>query len=913
MSYNLRMAIPIPVTKFYIPPLHPGFVNRSRLLLRLNEGLSLGKKLTLISAPAGFGKSSLVSDWIRHCRQPAAWVSLDEGDQDPLRFLTYCCASIKKTSTKIGNDAWSMLQSPQPPAIETIQATLINEISTAPEDFILVLDDYHLVASKAVDEVLAFLLEYLPSQMHIVITTREDPALPIAQLRARDQLTEIHTSDLRFSRSEVKEFLNQTMHLRLSAEEISILETRTEGWVSGLQLAALSMRGQEKVHEFIQTFAGDHRYILDYLGEEILQRQPVDVRNFLLQTSILERLHASLCDAVTCQSGSSARLENLLRDNLFIVPLDDNRHWYRYHHLFGDVLRAHLISEQPNQIPDLHNRASQWYEENNLTSDAVRHALAAQNLKRAADLIERAVPEMRRTRQEALLLGWLHALPGDLFQNRPVLNIHRVWTLLATGKLEGIEKQLKDIEHWLEKPLSRQKEMIIVDQAEFHRLPELIAMYRAAYSMGLGKINDTLKYAQQALDLIDPDDPLGQGAALSLLGLASWTGGDLTGAELSYNQGIVELQQADHLSDAIGCALALADIQMMQGRLHKAMNTYKYGLQLAGEQKAFFLRGAADMYVGMSELYYERNDLVAAKQYLMKGEELGEFAGLPQNRYRWRVAMANIHQAQGNFDDALKLLDAAEQLYIGDFSPNVFPIPARRARVWIKLGKLDEAMSWARESGLSVEDEPKYLQEFSQITLARIVIAQSGKHHAETSLPKVILLLERLLQAAERGGRNRSVLEVLILLSIAHQMTGDPTAAIVSLEHALTLAESEGFVRIFLDEGLRMKMLLREFIKYGNGTDYADKLLLAFEVEKYLDEETPADTSTTLSPLIEPLSQRELDILRLFKTDLSGPEIAEELVIALSTVRTHTKNIYNKLNVKNRRAAVRQAIALGLI
>src|SRR6266853_5438825 len=403
------MPTPILATKLYRPRLRPNVVSRPRLLERLNEGLH--RKLTLIAAPAGFGKTTLVSEWVEGIERPAAWLSLDEGENDPARFLTYLVAALQTIAATIGEGALGVLQSPQPPPSESILTALLNEITTLPDHFVLVLDDYHVIDAKPVDMALAFLVEHLPPQMHLVIATREDPQLPLARLRARGHLTELRATDLRFTASEAAGFLTQVMGLSLSTEDIAALEDRTEGWIAGLQLAALSMQGHPDVPGFIRAFAGDHRYIVDYLVEEVLQRQPEPVRSFLLQTAILDRLHGPLCDAVTGQEEGNARLEALERGNFFVVPLDDKRHWYRYHHLFAEVLSAHLLAEQPDQVATLHRLASEWYEQHGLAADAIRHALAAADFARAADLVELALPAMRRNRQEATVLDWLKALP----------------------------------------------------------------------------------------------------------------------------------------------------------------------------------------------------------------------------------------------------------------------------------------------------------------------------------------------------------------------------------------------------------------------------------------------------------------------------------------------------------------------
>jgi LuxR family maltose regulon positive regulatory protein len=913
-------------------------VARTRLIERLNEGLSAGGKLTLISAPAGFGKTTLVSEWIAGSKSSAAWQSLDEGDSDPTRFLTYLVAALRTVVPNLGEGVLEILQTAQsqPPPIEAILTALLNEITAIPDPFILVLDDYHVIDSRAVDQALTFLVEHLPPQLHLVITTREDPALPIPRLRVRRQLTELRAADLRFIASEAAEFLEQVMDLHLSTEDVAALEDRTEGWIAGLQLAALSMQGHKDVHGFVQAFAGEHRYIVDYLVEEVLQRQPEPVRNFLLQTSILDRLNGPLCDAVignhpeaTGQPGGKARLETLQRGNFFIIPLDDKRHWYRYHHLFGDVLRMHLLTEQPDQVPALHRRASKWYERNGSPADAIRHALAGGDFERAADLIELATPAMARSRQVATLLGWLRSLPDELVRARPVISVAYAHLLLDGGEVDGVEDRLRDAEWWLdataetsERPETIPDEMVVVDQDAFRRIPGAIAIARAGLSLARGDVPGAMTYARRALEVAPGDDLVTRGGAAGFLGLASWTSGDLEAAHRMFADGMGSLQKAGNIPDAVYGATTLAAIRIAQGRLREAMRTYEQALQLAMERgtPGFAVRGTADMHVGMSELEREHNDLHAAEQHLLRSKELGEHTGFPQNRYRWRVAMARIREAQGDLDGALDLLDEAERLYMSDFSPNVHPIAALKARVWVAQGKLRGPLTWAREQGLSPEDDLSYLREFEHITLARILLAQYKSDHDDSSLHEAIGLLERLLQATQEGGRMGSVIEILVLQALAQQALGDTPAALLSLGQALTLAEPEGYVRMFLDEGASMAQLLREAATHKIMPDYTGKLLAGFETERQTSVasaesagKSPLSTPPASQPLIEPLSQRELDVLRLFKTELSGPEIARELVIGLSTVRTHTKSIYTKLNVNNRRAAVKRGIELNLI
>lgn len=963
------MPAPILATKLFIPQPPPQAVFRPRLIERLNESLrqsgGFARKLTLISAPAGFGKTTLVTEWLNQkdtlgetfhpssfAVHPSgvAWLSLDEADSDPTRFLRYLVAAVQTVAPQIGQEVMDIIHPPQPPPIEPILTALLNEISILPDDFVLVLDDYHLIDArlvdvfaggenssfgfaKTVDDALTFLLEHLPPQMHLVITTREDPQLPLPRLRARGQLTELRAADLRFTPLEAAEFLNSVMGLDLSAKEITALEDRTEGWIAGLQLASLAiqgnlavqghvaMQGRQAVSGFVRAFAGDHRYIVDYLVAEVLQRQPEPVRRFLLQTSLLDRLNGPLCDAVTWQTESSVLLEALERGNFFLIPLDDKRHWYRYHHLFADVLRMYLTAEEPGQVAVLHRRASEWYAQNGSASDAIRHALAAEDFERAANLVELEWQAMRRSRQEAALHGWLKALPRELFRVRPVLAVAYAHVILAGGTFEGVEALLRDAEQWLDTTADapteihpKQREMIVVDEESFRRLPGTIALACAGLALARGDVPGTVTYARRAHDLAPEDDHLTRGGAAGFLGLASWRSGDLETAHRTFADGMLSLERAGNIPDAINGATILAAIQIAQGHLRQAMRTYERGLQLAAEHGTPTLMGTADMYVGMSELEREHNDLSAATQHLLQSQEQGEHTGFAQNRYRRRVAMARMREAQGDLHGALDLLDEAERLYMSDFSPDVRSIAALKTRVWIAQGQLDKALGWAREQGLSAEDDLSYLREFKHITLARVLLARYKSDRNEGFLLEAIGLLERLRKAAEEGGRGGSTIEILVLQALAQDLKGDIPAALTPLERALTLAEPEGYVRIFLDEGPSIARLLAEAAVRGIMPDYTAKLLEAFRVEQQGNggrESVP--TSPASRPLVEPLSERELEILRLFKTELSGPEIAQELVIALSTVRTHTQHIYSKLNVTNRRAAVQRAVELNLI
>jgi LuxR family maltose regulon positive regulatory protein len=903
---------PLLETKLYVPRSRRGLVPRPRLSERLDRGTA--SRLTLVSAPAGFGKTTLLTEWLAAAPvSPAgerlvAWLSLDRADNDPVSFWNYVIAALRTVAAGVGERALAFLQAPQPPPIETVLTALLNDLGATAREIVLVLDDYHVIDAGDVQEGMAFLLDHLPPWLHVVIASRADPALPLARWRARGELVETRAAELRFTPEEAAVYLNETMGLQLTARDVAALEGRTEGWIAALQLAALSMQGRDDVAGFIAGFAGDDRYVVDYLAEEVLQRQPDRVQAFLLQTSILDRLSGPLCDAVTGQGGGRAMLEALDRGNLFLVPLDDRRRWYRYHHLFADVLQARLLDERPGQVPDLHRRASVWYERSGEQSVAIGHALAGEDFQRAADLVERAVTAMSQARQEATVRSWLEMIPDEIISVRPVLIVAVAWVLLSDGEFGDVEGRLQDAERWLDAAAgtgagsaAAPAGMVVANEEEYRRLPGTIETYRAALALARGEPLGAIRHARRALELAPAGEHRWRASASGLMAIAFWGSGDLEGAYSAWAECVAGLRRAGHIADIFGCTIAMADIRLTQGRLGAAMRTYEQTLQGVPEPGGPVLRGTADMHVGMSEVYRERDDLPTATRQLLTSQELGEHNGLPQNRYRWRVAMARIRQAEGDLAGALDLLNEAERLYMGDMFPNVRPVPALKARVWIAQGSLGEALGWAHEQGLSADDDLNYLREFEHITLARLLLAQ----RAEPDVHEAARLLERLLLAAEDGDRTGRVIEILVLQALAHQRLGDIPAALACLERAVTLAEPEGYVRIFADEGPPVASLLKALAKQGIARTYVRRLLAAVG-------ETGHD-SPVKQALIEPLSERELDVLRLLGSELDGPAIARELTVSLNTIRTHTKNIYAKLAVTSRRAAVRRAAELGLL
>ncbi|MEP7179158.1 MAG: LuxR C-terminal-related transcriptional regulator, partial [Pseudonocardiales bacterium] len=672
-----------------------------------------------------------------------------------------------------------------------------------------------------------------------------------------------------------------------------------------------SMQGREDASAFIAEFAGDDRYIVDYLTEEVLARQSPDVRQFLLQTSILERLTGPLCDAVTARAGGKATLVALERANLFLAPLDDRRQWYRYHHLFADVLRAHLIEESAAEVDELHRRASTWFEANGDASQAISHALAGSDFGRAAALMEIAMPVMRRERREAELARWVRAIPDEVVQARPVLAIAFVGALAQRSDFGTVAARLSAIElavcpdgdPWPEQPPPG---VIVVDEAGYRSLPASMEMYRAALALARSDLDGTVAHAQQALLLTPADDDLIRASAGALAGLAAWTAGDLDGAHDAYTDTVEVLARVGMLADVLGCCISLGDIRRTQGRLGDALRIYQWALDLAQPKPGMEpLRGTADMHVAMAEVLLERDDIPAAGQHLAVSERLGEYNGLPQNPYRWRLVMARLREVDGDLDGALGLLDEADRAYVADYLPNVRPVPAVRARLWLRRGELGHAVAWANDHHLSAGDELSYLREYEHVTLARLLLARYRVERDDTALIAARTLLERLLAAAEQGARTGTVIEVLALLALAHHGRRDLPAAHAALQHAVTLAQPEGYVRLFADEGPPMAHLLKALLKQSAASGYLRALL---------GSTTGAQRqATTSSGLIDPLSDRELDVLRFLGSDLDGPGIARELSVSLNTLRTHTKNIYAKLGVTSRRAAVHRAHELDLL
>jgi LuxR family maltose regulon positive regulatory protein len=917
------MSTPLLTTKTYMPALRSPRVPRNRLIRELDQRLEHGCAATLISAPAGFGKTTLVTEWLDHVQADAskqnqaqikiAWLSLESSDNELSRFLTYIIAALRQREESDASN-WekvlNLLQSPQPAPIEVILISLINEISEANEQIILVLDDYHLITSQSIHDALTFLLQHLPKSMHLVIATREDPLLPLAALRAKNQLAELRAADLRFTQAETAEFINHVMALDVSKEEIASLEDRTEGWITGLQLAAISMQGVEDTSNFVTSFTGSHRYILDYLIEEVLKRQTKTIRMFLYQTAVLDRLTGSLCDAMTGQKNGRQTLEYLDKSNLFIVALDEERRWYRYHHLFADLLRKQLHQSQPDQVPLLQRQASEWFEQNGFQEMALEHALTAQDYERAADLSEKAWQAMDGSFQSATWLGWVQKLPDHVLRNRPVLNTQYAWALLDSGELEASERKLRDAERWLNDPDDGNTipdapsgKMVVVDEEQFRTLPARIAVVRAQMAQTRGDSGETLKFAERALELT-PENGLLRSQATVILGFSHWASGDLEKAARAMSDWITSMQKMGNIDFTIASTFALAEISIALGRLQEALDAYQRTFELASKHEKEGKRVIAHHHLGIAMLYLEMGNSEKAAFHFQEGEAYGEHSTLVDYRYRQSLAHAQFKQAEGDLEGALDHLTEAEARFVRNFALDIRPVNAQKASVYIRQGQLAKAWDWVNSSGITVDGELSYLREFEYITLARVLIADYRKNREKDFFQQALRLLERLLKAAEKQRRLGSVIEILVLLAMAYQAQNATPQALESLERALTLAEPQGYIRIFVNEGQPMQYLLQEAEKKGISPEYLGKLAAFFGKSK---------RGASNRQLLDPLSKREMDVLRLLATELSGPEIAGELSVSLPTVRTHIQNIYSKLGVNNRRSALRRAAELELL
>ena len=900
-------------TKLHAPGPRPGFVPRPRLADRLDEGL--GRGLVLVCAPAGSGKTALLSGWARCGQRPAAWLSLDAGDNDPARFWRHAVAALDRVCPGIAERVGPLLGPPPPPSFEGLVTALINELAAQPGagEVALVLDDYHLIDSQPVHASLAFLLEHRPPGLHPVLASRADPPLALARLRGRGQLAELRGAELRFTASEAAAMLREAAGADLPDAAVAALTDRTEGWAAGLQLAALSLRGQANVAGFVAAFTGSNRYVLDFLAEEVLERQSEQVRAFLLETSVLERLSGPLCDTVTGRTGSQALLEQVERAGLFLVPLDEVRGWWRYHHLFADLLRARLEQEQPGRVPVLHRNAATWYEQRGLADDAIRHAVVAGEMTWAARLIERHYDAVFFLRGEAATIHrWLAALPEDLVRSRPRLLLGQALMAVLSGRLEAVEPLLDAAERAsagaaaepFEPTAGRARSLLV-------NAPALIALLRSILAQLRGDADATVAFASQALAGSREDEWRLRSDVQECLAVAEWLRGRLAEAERAFGSSIAGWRAADRPTFTAYAGYHLGQIQRAQGRLDAAARTCWQALEITAPPGRPPLPAAGPAYVGLGEVAYQRNELDTALRHVTEGVALCRQFVHTAPLATGLVTLAWIRQASGDPAGALEAIGEAVRAEPGPVGL-LNPVPAQHARLLLAQGDLAGAASWAQEQGLAAGDEPDYPREAGYLVLARVLLAQG--------LPgQALALLDRLHAAAAAQGRAGSVIEAGALRPLALAASGQEAAAVAALAEALTLACPQGYVRVFADEGPPMAALAGRLIAAqrsgqaaaGVPLGYLARLLRAFGSEHAVPDTEPG--TAAVPGIVEPLTSRELEVLGLLAAGRSNQAIAGQLVVTLDTVKKHVSHVLDKLGAANRTEAVARARELDLI
>jgi len=880
------MAAPVLATKLFAPPLRPDLVLRQRLIDQLNAGSQ--RKLILVAAPAGYGKTTLISSWLHETNIPSAWLSLDEDDNDPIRFFQYFISALQRIIPTIAGDLMGMLQEGQ--SFDTPIKLLINEITSHAEPFALVLDDFHVIHSQAVLDMVILLLEHMPPQMHLMLLSRTDPPFPLSRLRVRNEIVDIRADHLRFTLAEIAVFLNEIMGLNLSAGDLAAIEAQTEGWIASLQLAGLSMQGSKDIHAFVTAFAGSHHYIMDYLVEEVLNAQSDKIRSFLLQTSILGRMCALLCNAVVDEGDRDGvdgqeLLEALEQMNLFIIPLDEDRHWYRYHHLFADMLNRRLEHLYPHRLSELHRRASQWYEQSGLIPEAIHHSLAAGDQDRAIQLIEQNGCLLLIRGEVSTLQRWMEAIEPHT-QTRPWMYIFKAWLFALTGYPERVEALLQTAEQLISSPETSIEDRTMQGTIETAR----------AYQANLQ--GDTLlatKHARRALQHLPDVDLVSRSlrtVATSLLGDASSMNGDLEEARQAYSEALRIAQVAGDVHLTIVLNSNIANILIEQGLLREAARIYDETLQMAtrpdGQESVITGR----VYAELSQVSYEWNRLEAAIQQVHHSLALCQQWGNIDQQAISYVMLARLEHVQHQPERAHEAIHLAKQLMEEHHLLPRYSVWVKHAlaRLWIAQGDLEQASRLVQQSGIGIDNEIPYLREPEYLALARVLLAQEDYEAA-------LALSKQLLQKAEATGRMRRVIEVLVLQALIFQGRRDIDQTLTVLERALSLARPEGYVRTFLDEGEQMAKLLHLAKARRIEIEYATELLSAMG-------EAAAGLQVPPQLLAEPLSQRELEVLKLIEAGCSNQEIAARLFISIATVKRHISNIYAKLGVQNRTQAV---------
>jgi LuxR family maltose regulon positive regulatory protein len=935
------MDVSILTTKLYIPPPRPNLVPRPRLVERLDEGLRLGRKLTLVSAPAGFGKTTLVTDWLCSkgkdiSSRSIAWLSLDEADNDPTRFFTYLIAALRQLDGEAGQAAQSLLGASQLPPVESLMTLLISDVAAVPA-FVLVLDDYHLIHTLLIHDAVEFLLTYQPPQMHLLIATRTDPPLPLPRLRVRGQMTEIRADDLRFTEEEAATFLNQALGLPLDAGQIAALEARTEGWIAGLQLAALSLQDCRDADAFIAAFSGDDRHVMDYLVEEVLHHRPPHVQTFLLQTSILQRLCGPLCDAVVdwqldpgswtpdgperptasrAPSASQPILEYLDRANLFIVPLDNKRQWYRYHRLFADLLRHRLRGEHPDRLADLHRRASRWHEQVDDVEEAIHHALAIPDVPLAVHLLEQYGSRFLDRGQIMTLLDWLRQIPNDVLCANPRLCTGCGWVYALTGQVEMAERYVEAGEAALStfEPLHVARMNHVVTYEEVQGDLATIHAYCARLR---GDSAGVVRHSQQALEQV-PADEYGTRAALALnLGLLHQEEWDLDAARMAFSEAFEMALKSEENIYVATTALGLqGDVLTTQGDLQEATGYYRQVIELGAEGPGTASRAPAACHghLGLAEIHYQRDELVPATSHLEKAWELAQQTGNPETMFAVHMLRPQLALASGDLAQVEALLDQADDL-VQDHGIEYRETnrTAIRGELYLAQGDVDAAaqlvvardLQPARLAAEGVTSRALWDRLPEYLLLARVMLAQGQADAA-------LAFLAGLVAAAEASGYLVVLIEATILQALAHHRKRSDAQALQRLEHALALAEPQGYVRPFLSAGQPVEALLRQAIARGTRAAYAGQVLAAFVAQACEHGASPAPDAA-IGRLYEQLTEREHQVLRLLAAGLSSTEVAEELIIAVSTARSYIKVIYRKLNVHSRDEAIARGRQLGLL